>query len=121
MQSSDIRLIGLFRGDLDAYQTVGFRVSVTVDGVEKVTNRDIGSGTVYGSVLENSALGMVSYAAQDLGADFLYALEIAGIPVTGTVRISVRSFARDSSGKMTFDRAATVTVTDGTVVPAGAM
>ena len=120
-QNSDIRIIGLFNGALDAYQTVGFRVSVTVDGSEKLTRHDIRSSAVYRSVLASEDIGIVSYNAQELGADYIYALEIAGIPSTGTVLITVRSFAEDFSGNQTFDRVVTVTVTDGSIVPAGAV
>ena len=110
-----ISAIALSEDELADYTETGFRIRVVREDGKSVSGTVAGS-SVYTSILADHNGALTAVTAQELNADYLCALTVKNIPVTGTYRIYVRAFVTDSEGNVTLDRGYCLTVTDGKLV-----
>ena len=120
----DIRVIGVINtADLAKYANVGFNVSVYqagengADSVLLKTFEPQTTTTVYSSVRANEGNTITEYSAADLGATYLYTLELRSIPMTGSYVFKITAFATesDANSTVTTDAGITVTVVNGEI------
>lgn len=120
----DIRVIGVINtADLAKYANVGFNVSVYqagengADPVLLKTFEPQTTTTVYSSVRANEGNTITEYSAADLGATYLYTLELRSIPMTGSYVFKITAFATesDANSTVTTDAGITVTVVNGEI------
>ncbi|MBQ8212600.1 MAG: hypothetical protein IJZ80_01220 [Clostridia bacterium] len=115
----DVRVLGVINAsDLSKYANVGFNVSVYEDGNDTpIAVLDPQTTTVvYKSVNANEGGTIKSYTAEALGATYLYALELQGIPMSGSYVFKITAFATEAEGGATVsDSVVTVTVVDGKI------
>lgn len=79
--------------DLEAYQEVGFAVTLGDKTVEK-------SGTkVYSTLSE----GTGAHLASEFGGSYFFTLNLTDIPATGTQTVTVRVFAVNSNGEKVYE------------------
>ena len=115
----DIRVLGVIHAtDLENYANVGFNVSIyDANGDEPVLLKALDpqtTTTVYKSVNANELGTLKSYRAADLGATYLYALELQGIPMTGSYVFEITAFATEGE-TIICDSVVTVTVENGNI------
>ena len=118
----DIRVIGVLNtDDLENYANVGFNVSVyDANGDAPALLKECDPQTttmVYTSVRANQGNTITDYSAADLGATYLYTLELRGIPMTGSYVLEITAFATEANDDSTTisDSGITVTVIDGVI------
>ena len=114
-KTMDIRVIGVLNtAELARYANVGFEVSLYQKGkTEPIWVFEPQTTTqVYRSVNANEGGTIKQYSAAELGAAYLYALELQGIPLTGSYRFDITAFATEGD-KTIRDSAVTVKVVDG--------
>ena len=117
----DIRVLGVINAtDLTKYANVGFNVSVyDANGDAPVLLKEFDPAlttttTVYKSVKANEGGSITTYSASDLGATYLYALELQGIPMTGSYVFEITAFATEGDTPV-YDSVVTVTVVGGNI------
>ena len=111
----DIRVIGVINaGDLAAYENVGFNVSITPEGKEKISLDPQTTTVVYQTVNANEGGTITTFSANALGATYLYALELQNIPMEGRFTFEITAFAT-AGGSPINDSVVTVTIDDGTI------
>ena len=79
--------------DLEAYQEVGFAVTLGDKTVEK-------SGTTVYSTLSE---GTGAHLASEFGGSYFFTLNLTDIPATGTQTVTVRVFAVNSNGVKVYE------------------
>ncbi|MBQ8213464.1 MAG: hypothetical protein IJZ80_05580, partial [Clostridia bacterium] len=121
----DIRVLGAVNAsDLSKYANVGFNVSVyDANGAAPVLLKKIDpqiTTTVYESVKANESGTITTYSAKDLGAAYLYALELQGIPMSGSYVFKITAFATEAKDDTTIsDFEVAVKVVEGDIVDNG--
>lgn len=114
----DVRLLGVFNdvsANLNKYVSVGFELVLKKDGVVKHTET-VTVDTVYTSILANENNTIKEYTAADLGAEFLYAVELTNIPTTGTYTIEAKAFATAiGAAEAIYDNLVVITVVNGVI------
>jgi len=115
----DIRVIGVINAtDLAKYTNVGFNVSLyDASGETPTLIKAFAPQTttvVYKSVNANEGGSITTYSAADLGATYLYALELQGIPTTGSYTFEITAFATEGENTIS-DSVVTVTVVNGVI------
>ena len=77
------------------YDGVGFDITASyTEGGEAKTKTVKKSYTeAYTKITANTDAGLVEYAAEDLGGQFLYAISVKGVPATGKVVFTVKTFS----------------------------
>ena len=115
----DIRVIGVINAtDLAKYTNVGFNVSLyDASGETPALIKAFAPQTttvVYKSVNANEGGSITTYSASDLGATYLYALELQGIPTTGSYTFEITAFATEGENTIS-DSVVTVTVVSGVI------
>lgn len=111
-----IGLVGLTAEELADWQSVGFDILVTRASDGKTVRGSVSGTAVYGAILADTEGQLARYSAEDLNANYLAALTVKNIPVTGTYTVTVRPFAVDGNGVRVTSAADTLTVTDGALV-----
>jgi len=118
----DIRVIGVLNTtDLEKYANVGFNVSVyDANGDTPVLLKKFDpqtTTTVYTSVRANEGNTISDYSAADLGAAYLFTLELRNIPMSGSYVLEITAFAteNDQNNTIVSDSGITVAVIDGII------
>lgn len=113
----DLRLIGVLNtNDLAKYANVGFLVSVYQEGIAEplAVCEPQTTTTVYQSIKANEDGTIREYSAAELGATYLYALELHNIPMSGTYLFKVTAFATEGDTAIS-DSVVSITVADGQI------
>ncbi len=83
------------------YDGVGFDItaSYTEGGVAKTKTVKKTYTAAYTKITANTGAGIVEYAAEDLGGQYLYALAVKGVPAEGKVVFLVKTFSVEGSAE----------------------
>lgn len=114
----DIRVIGVLNtAELENYANIGFKVSVYKTGEsEALGSFTKTTTTVYESISANEGGTITEYSATDLGATYLYALELKNISMSGSYTFEITAFATEATGSETIDDiTVTFSVVDGAI------
>lgn len=116
----DIRVIGVLNTtELENYTNVGFNVTIydaNGEAPELLMVCDPQTTTtVYTSVKANEGNTITEYSAADLGATYLYTLELRNIPMSGSYIFEITAFATEAADAIVSDSGITVTVTNGVI------
>lgn len=112
---SSIRFVGKVK-DIEGLTNVG--MYITING----TTQTMTTKEVFDSIVSNDEHGVAdTCTAETLGAGYLYAAGVYGLPATGTVTITVQTFTETQSEgsepvQTPSDSAYVITVTDGQFV-----
>ena len=112
----NIRVLGVLNDtDITKYANVGFDLTLKKNGEVKYAEV-VTADTVYTSILANEENGLTTYTAEDLGATYLYALELLNIPTEGTYTIEVHAFATEiGAATPNYDNLVVITVVNGMI------
>lgn len=118
--SLDLRILGfvnVVEEDLQKYSKVGFDVKITKKDSEKVLTQYLTTTTVYTSINATEASGIRTYTATELGASYLYAIELHNIPKDGifTIEIIATSLENVTNAETVKDGKVTFTVENGII------
>ena len=113
----DIRVIGVLNeSDLTKYADAGFEFTFKKDGDVKHTQTEK-TNTVYTSIIATEGKNIqTTYTAEDLCAEYLYAVELYNIPLKGTYTVEVKAFVTEiGATNPTYDNLVVITVVDGVI------
>ncbi|MBR7098907.1 MAG: hypothetical protein IKC59_05780 [Clostridia bacterium] len=113
----DIRVIGVLNeSDLTKYADAGFEFTFKKDGDVKHTQTEK-TNMVYTSIIATEGQNIqTTYTAEDLCAEYLYAVELYKIPLKGTYTIEVKAFVTEIGATTpTYDNLVVITVVDGVI------
>lgn len=99
----DVRIVGLVNFEsLKAFAKVGYKLSITKDGQQVVTDYDISGKGVYNSI----KAGDDTYVAGEgdfADCEYIYGLELRNFDTTGTYEVTLTAFAEKENGARIYD------------------
>ena len=87
----DLRFIAVLDEAYTSYDKVGFKYKAT-NAAGRTVEGDINDTKVYNSILADTTGGMITYTADSLGGEHIFALVLSDVPAVGSVKFEMTAY-----------------------------
>lgn len=111
----DLRFIAVLDEAYTSYDKVGFKYKAT-NAAGRTVEGDINDTKVYNSILADTTGGMITYTADSLGGEHIFALVLSDVPAVGSVKFEMTAYVTIGDKEYTEGVSYVVEFVDGVCV-----